>query len=166
MKLEVDFGSQLIALLHVVQQKASQKPEQQQAAQAESDRSRDSLQSLQDKMGAAGLADRGDRPASLAAPAPAAVAQPQTSRFEQVFAQSQVQMLSALSESMCRILLPSVLLAYEDHCTCQLLQPLVLYMIYLGRQPCSHIMDHSLVPFSPQSLMLAATKFDLHESWM
>ena len=97
-----------------MQLEAGQKPEQQQAAQAEPDRSRNSLESLQDKMGAAGLADRGDRPASLAAPAPAAVAQPQTSRFEQVFAQSQVQMPSALSRITCCTLLPFVWLAHQD----------------------------------------------------
>ena len=145
MKYEVDFGSQLIPLLHAVQQKAGQKPEQQQAAQAEPDRSREGLESLQEKMGAAGLADRGDRPASLAAPTPAAVAQPQTSRFEQVFAQSQVQMLSALSESMCRTLLPFVLLAYENQCTCKLFQVNNLYsslrsciwLTLIDRPPCS-----------------------------
>ena len=148
-----------------MQLEAGQKLEQQQAAQAEPDRSRNSLESLQDKMGAAGLADRGDRPASLAAPAPAAVAQPQISRFEQVFAQSQVQMPSALSEITCCTLPPFVWLAHQDQCTCKLLPPNVLYMAYPDRET-PILWTTALPPFLPQVLMPAATQSDLHELWM
>ena len=103
----MDFRSQPRPVPHAVQLAAAQKPEQQRAAQAEPDRSRDSLERLQNKMGEAGLTDKGDGSlTSLAAPAPAPVAQPQTSRFEQVFAQSQVQMPSSLSKHTFCALLP------------------------------------------------------------
>ena len=122
-------------LLHAVQLEAGQKPEQQQAAQAEPDRSQNSLESLQEKMGAAGLTDGGDRPASLAASASAPVPQPQTSRFEQVFAQSQVQMPSALFEGTCRTLLPFVWLAHNDHSHASYCS-LMSWLTLVDRSPC------------------------------